>query len=96
MLSHIERLIVLKGADLFAATPEEGLAEIADLLIEEDYASGATIFSKHDVGTCMYLIVEGDVLIGYLPPYSWVGVGKQATQWLEEINRAQFAHNCGS
>lgn len=63
MLSHIERLIVLKGADLFAATPEEALAEIAELLVEEEYASGATIFNKNDPGTCMYLIVEGTVRV---------------------------------
>jgi CRP-like cAMP-binding protein len=63
MLSRIERLIALKGADLFASTPEESLVEIADLLIEEEYAEGALIFSKGDPGTSMYLIIEGAVRV---------------------------------
>ena len=63
MLSQIERLIALKGADLFAATPEESLAEIADLLIEEEYAEGALIFQKGDLGISLYLIVEGAVRV---------------------------------
>jgi CRP-like cAMP-binding protein len=63
MLSKIERLIALKGADLFAATPEESLAEIADLLIEEDYPAGALIFRQGDLGSSLYLIVEGAVRV---------------------------------
>ncbi|MBX0328055.1 cyclic nucleotide-binding domain-containing protein [Oscillochloris sp. ZM17-4] len=59
MLSQIERLIALKGADLFASTPEESLAEIADLLVEEEYPEGALVFHKGNLGTSMYLIVEG-------------------------------------
>lgn len=63
MLSRIERLIALKGADLFASTPEEALIEIADLLVEEEYAQGDAIFHKGDPGTSMYLIVAGSVLV---------------------------------
>lgn len=63
MLSQIERLIVLKGADLFAATPEESLVEIADLLVEEPYASGVVVFEKGDPGISMYLIAEGRVRV---------------------------------
>jgi CRP-like cAMP-binding protein len=63
MLSQIERLIVLKGADIFASTPDDLLAEIADLLLEESYADGATVFEKGDAGTSMYLIVEGRVRV---------------------------------
>lgn len=63
MLSQIERLIVLKGADLFTATPEELLAEIADLLVEEEYLAGTAIFAKGAPGASMYLIVEGQVRV---------------------------------
>ncbi len=63
MLSAVERLIALKGAELFATTPEESLIEIADLLVEEEYPERAVIFQKGDPGTSMYLIVEGGVQV---------------------------------
>lgn len=63
MLSQLERLIILKGAELFAATPEASLAEIADLLEEEEYAAGAVIFHKGDPGNSMHLIVSGRVRV---------------------------------
>lgn len=63
MLSTFERIIILKGADLFAAVPDELLAEVAGLLVEEEHADGTTIFLKGDPGASMYLIVEGRVRI---------------------------------
>ncbi|GAB4116241.1 MAG: hypothetical protein Fur005_38330 [Roseiflexaceae bacterium] len=63
MLSQIERLIILKGADLFAATPEDALIEVAERLIEQEYPAGTVIVQKGDPGTSMYLIVEGQVQV---------------------------------
>lgn len=63
MHSTIERVIILKGADLFAAVPDALLAEVASLLVEEEHAGGATIFHKGDPGASMYLIIEGRVRI---------------------------------
>ncbi len=63
MLSQIERLIALKGTDFFGATPEDSLAAIADLLVEEEYAAGAPVVHKGDFGTSMYVIVDGAVRV---------------------------------
>lgn len=63
MLSRLERLIVLRGATIFAATPESSLAEIAEVLVEEEYPAGALVFRKGGSGSCMYLIVGGRVRV---------------------------------
>jgi CRP-like cAMP-binding protein len=63
MLSTIEKIIILKGADTFAGAPDETLAEVASLLQEVELQVGETIFKKGDPGDCMYLIVSGEVRV---------------------------------
>lgn len=77
MLSKIERLIVLKSADLFSAVPDSLLAEVSDLLVEEEHPDGAQIFAKGDAGTSMFLIVEGRVRI-HDGPHTLTELGSRA------------------
>lgn len=63
MLSTIEKVLVLKRVGIFAATPDETLAEVAALLEETPLQPGQTIFEKGDPGDCMYIIVDGEVRV---------------------------------
>lgn len=61
--STIEKVIILGTVDIFAATAEEILAEMADLLVEVDVPAGTQIFAKDDPGDSMYIIVSGRVRV---------------------------------
>jgi CRP-like cAMP-binding protein len=61
--STIEKVIVLKTVDIFSATAEEVLAEVADLLIELEAPTGTPIFAKDDPGDSMYIILSGRVRV---------------------------------
>ena len=61
MLLTIEKVMILKTVDIFAATPDEILVDIAALLKEIEAPPGTTIFEKGSQGDSMYLIVEGEV-----------------------------------
>ena len=63
MLTTIEKVIILKDVDLFAATPDELLAEVAELLTEVELAAGEALFGKGDAGDSLYVIVSGQVRI---------------------------------
>ena len=63
MLSQLERLIILRGVGIFAATPEHALGEVAGVLVEEEYPAGAIVVQKGDLGTSMHLIVSGRVRV---------------------------------
>lgn len=63
MLLTVEKVIILKTVDLFASLEDHVLVQIAALLHELYLEDGDPIFSKGDVGDCMYIIVEGRVRI---------------------------------
>jgi len=63
MLSTIEKVIILSTVDLFTVTPEDVLAEVADLLVEMHVPLGTPIFAKDDPGDSMYIIVSGEVRV---------------------------------
>ncbi|MFC2114611.1 cyclic nucleotide-binding domain-containing protein, partial [Bacteroidota bacterium] len=62
-LLDIEKVIILKSTSLFTETPENILVDIANILQEERVDEGQTIFNKGDMGTCMYIISEGEISI---------------------------------
>lgn len=73
MLSKPERVAILRSVSLFAETPDEILADMADLLKSLELKAGETIFHKGECGDCMYIIVEGrvrvhdgDLILNYL------------------------------
>src|SRR5690349_20826264 len=59
----IEKVLLLKSLSIFAETPETVLAEVAEILEEEEFNAGKTIFRAGDVGNCMYIIFKGEVRI---------------------------------
>ena len=63
MLSNVEKVLVLKTVPMFSQTPDEVLADVADLLEEIEAAKDETIFKKDDPGDSMYIIVEGKVRV---------------------------------
>lgn len=61
MLSTVERVIVLKSLNMFANTPDEALAEVADLLQEMVVQPGDVIVREGETGDSLYVIVDGKV-----------------------------------
>lgn len=59
----IEKVLLLKSLSLFEETPETVLAELAEILIEEDFEEGKSIFQAGDEAHCMYIIFKGEVKI---------------------------------
>lgn len=59
----IEKVLLLKSISLFEETPETVLAELAEILEEEEYDKGKTIFTAGDEAHCMYIIFKGEVKI---------------------------------
>lgn len=59
----IERVILLKGVDMFSRTSEDVLAEIAGVLEEVEAPKGQVIFEKGEMGDSLYIIVDGRVRV---------------------------------
>ena len=63
MHAHIERLLLLKTVELFAAASDEILAELADLLVEEEHPAGMPIVRGGEQGMSMFIIMEGELRV---------------------------------
>ncbi len=59
----IEKVMILKSVDIFSETPEEDLIEVASIVEELEVKAGKEIITKGDIGTSMYIIVEGQVRV---------------------------------
>ncbi len=59
MLLTIEKVMILKSVDIFSETPEEDLIEVANIVEEVEVKAGKDIIRKGELGTSMYIIVEG-------------------------------------
>jgi CRP/FNR family transcriptional regulator, cyclic AMP receptor protein len=62
-LMTTNRLSFLRSVSIFAGTPDEVLAEIGVVLEEVRFKDGQRIFSKGDLGDCLYIIAEGRVRV---------------------------------
>jgi HEAT repeat protein len=63
MLTTAEKVLFLKGAELFAAIPAEDVAAIATAAEEVSFEEGEVIFAAGDPGDALFLVVEGKVKI---------------------------------
>ncbi len=63
MLLTIEKVIVLKQAEVFSVLPDHVLAYVASIVEEVYSRPGETLIRKGDIGDCMYLIVQGTVRV---------------------------------
>lgn len=59
----IEKVLVLKSSEIFQNTPESDLIELAAILEEIYLEEGRVLFSKGDIGNCMYFIYTGSVKV---------------------------------
>lgn len=63
MLSTVEKVLILKTVPMFSQTPDNVLADVADLLEEVDVSENATIFKHGDAGDSLYVILDGKVRV---------------------------------
>ena len=63
MLLTIEKVMILKSVDIFSETPEEDLIEVANIVEEVEVKAGQDIIRKGELGTSMYIIVEGKMRV---------------------------------
>ena len=63
MLSTVEKVLILKTVTMFSQTPDNVLADVADLLEDLDVSENETIFEQGDPGDSLYVIVEGKVRV---------------------------------
>jgi len=61
MLLIIEKVIILKSIDIFSEISENDLIAVATQLKEITFAIGDKIIKQGDLGTSMYIIVDGEV-----------------------------------
>ena len=62
-MAFSKKVSLLKKTDIFKNTPEEDLSGIAEILEEVSLKAGQTIFSKNEIGDCMYIVEKGSVRI---------------------------------
>ncbi len=63
MISTIEKVLFLKGVDLFKTIPAEELSALAQITDEVEFAPDSLVFKEGDQGDAMYLIVDGHVKV---------------------------------
>ena len=63
MIPLIERVMILKGSQLFRYFPGQDLAGIASLAAVVHLADGDTVFRQGDAGDAFYMVVQGGVRI---------------------------------
>jgi CRP-like cAMP-binding protein len=62
-LARVAKINILKSVNIFLDTPTELLAEVADLLQDIEVDANETIFHKGELGTSMYVVVDGRVRV---------------------------------
>ncbi|MBI5527959.1 MAG: cyclic nucleotide-binding domain-containing protein [Deltaproteobacteria bacterium] len=61
MISTLEKIIFLKGVELFSQLSGEKLAQVSQIAKEVEFDRGKKIFSEGDAGNSLFLIVRGSV-----------------------------------
>jgi CRP-like cAMP-binding protein len=62
-LSTIERVLFLRGVELFAQVPSEELVPVARVAQEVTFDAGERFITQGEVGDCLYVIVDGEASI---------------------------------
>jgi CRP-like cAMP-binding protein len=63
MLSTVEKVLILKTVSMFSQTPDNVLADVADILEEVNVSENENIFKQGDSGDSLYVIVDGKVRV---------------------------------
>ena len=61
MLMTVEKVLFLKSAPVFAGLEGEELAALADIALEQEYASGDMLFEEGQLAHHLYVLVTGKV-----------------------------------
>ncbi len=60
-LSTIERVLFLRGVELFSQIPGEDLVHVAQVCEEVYFNVGSQFITQGDIGDCLYILVDGAV-----------------------------------
>jgi len=63
MLLTIEKVLILKSVPIFSSVPEGQLVDLATIVQTVEYQAGEIIMTQGDLGTSMYIVVDGRVRI---------------------------------
>jgi hypothetical protein len=63
MLTPVERVLILKSADLLKEVGPRRLLELAEVAREVEISKGETIYKEEDPADALYMVVEGRVRI---------------------------------
>lgn len=63
MLLTIEKVLILKSVPIFSSVPESQLVDLATIAESVEYDAGEIIMNQGDLGTSMYIVVDGRVRI---------------------------------
>jgi len=60
MLTAIERVLFLRGVDLFAYVPDDVLARVAQVAQIVHFASGEQFIEQGAAGDCLFVMIDGE------------------------------------
>lgn len=78
ILSTIERVLLLKGMDLFSRLASQDLLAIANVALEVHLDAGEIFIKKGEPGDCLYLLVDGEASV-VVPEVGQVAVRRAPT-----------------
>jgi hypothetical protein len=81
MLTSVERVLILKSADLLKEVGPRRLLELAEVAREIEISKGETIYKEEDPADALYMVVEGRVRIVTGDRTSEVGPGEAFGTW---------------
>ena len=81
MLTPVERVLILKSADLLKDVGPRRLLGLAEVAREIEITKGETIYKEEDLADALYIVVEGRVRIVTGDRTSEVGPGEAFGTW---------------
>ena len=94
MLTAVERVLILRGADLLREVGPRHLLELAEVAREVEFTAGDAIFQEDDIADALYMVVEGRVRLSTgEQTTSEVGPGEAFGTWalVDDSSRGQKA-----
>jgi HEAT repeat protein len=61
MLLTVEKVLLLKSANLFAGLESEELAALAEIALEKEFPAGEIVFEEGQPGVYLYILVHGKI-----------------------------------
>ena len=94
MLTAVERVLILRGADLLRDVAPRRLLELAEVAREVELSKGGTIYREEDAADALYMMVEGRVRLSAGDrAIAEVGPGEAFGTWalVDDAERGQRA-----